>query len=202
MESAMTAQVDVLQAAASRLEGYIDAVEDGQVFGWAWDRLHPGDRLAIEISAGGRMAASVTADRPRPDLRAGGIGDGAHAFVAEAPGDDPVAEAVSPTTGERLVLKPRGPADEAAGNALLLRAVDALHQGQRRLGAVLREVRPEAEQMAKALADIRDAQSAIEKQQATLEIFLLRFETLLRSLAATQTETQTQPRGFLARLLR
>ena len=122
------------------MEGYLDALDNGQVFGWAWDRLNPTDRLQIELRIEGRVAAVATADRPRPDLKDGNIGDGAHAFVAtldEGTEADAIsAEAVSPSTGDRFALALRVPVSEVAANAALLRkvasAVDAIGQGQRR----------------------------------------------------------------------
>jgi hypothetical protein len=186
--------VEILPRPGSRIEGYLDAVESGQVFGWAWDRLNPADRLQIEVRVEGQVSAIAIADRARRDLVDGGIGDGAHAFVATLDeGTDQAvisAEAVSPATGERFALTLRAPVDESAVNAALLRkvatAVDALGHGQRRLGAALRDGRAttppavDTDRIARLLAEIRDAQTALSKQQAALEIFLLRFETMLR----------------------
>lgn len=199
------------------MEGYLDALDNGQVFGWAWDRLNPTDRLQIELRIEGRVAAIATADRQRPDLAEGNIGDGAHSFVAtldeETEADAISAEAVSPTTGDRYILALRVPASEAAANAALLRkvasAVDAIGQGQRRLGAALREVRgktPNADhdRISRQLAEIRDAQAALAKQQAGLEIFLMRFETMLRNVSGC-SEAAAAPVirvGLLDRLFR
>ncbi|HTH16236.1 MAG TPA: hypothetical protein VL974_06255 [Magnetospirillum sp.] len=201
----MSASVEILQGPASRLEGYLDAVEDGTVFGWAWDRLHPADRLTVEIRVDGKVAASATADRARPDLRHGGIGDGAHAFAVtlEAGAAGFTVDAISPSTGERIELKTRQPEDETALLRRVAGAVDALSLNQRRLGAALREVKPTQDngEIAKLLAEIRAAQEALAKQQGSMEIFLLRFETLLRDLPAKSAEPKPQP-GFWARIFR
>lgn len=203
----MGASVEILQRPACRLEGFLDAVEDGTVFGWAWDRLHPADRLNVEIRVNGTVAATATADRVRPDLRQGGIGDGGHAFIVRLEGGAEVftAEAISPTTGERLELKIRQPEDESTLLRRMAGAVESLSLNQRRLGAALREVKPTQDtgEVAKLLAEIRAAQESLAKQQSSMEIFLLRFETLLRELPTKLAETKAERRtGFWSRLFR
>lgn len=48
--------------------------------GWAWDRTQPDQPVYVQIFDGAQLLATVRADEPRPDLRAAGIGDGAHGF--------------------------------------------------------------------------------------------------------------------------
>ncbi|WP_448204551.1 hypothetical protein [Azospirillum sp. sgz302134] len=94
----------------SVIEGRVDAIQAGRIYGWAWDRSHPADRLEVEFRADGPDGSPLVlgrtlADRPREDLVGGGFGDGAHAFEADLtlpPGLDPsrvVAVVVAPSTG-------------------------------------------------------------------------------------------------------
>ncbi|KAA0687734.1 hypothetical protein [Azospirillum brasilense] len=98
------------EPAASVIEGRVDAVQAGRIYGWAWDRSYPTDRLAVEFRAEMPDGHSVVlgralADRPREDLVGGNFGDGHHAFetdVAIPAGLDPtrvVAVVVAPSTG-------------------------------------------------------------------------------------------------------
>ncbi|MBP2300902.1 hypothetical protein [Azospirillum picis] len=87
--------VEALDAAAWRaatLDGVIDAIEAGRIYGWAWDRSEPGRRVLIDIYHAGQLIETVTADRFRDDLvglnRLAGIeadGDGRHAFAWDLP---------------------------------------------------------------------------------------------------------------------
>jgi hypothetical protein len=203
----MTVTVEKLQGPAARLEGFVDALDGGRLFGWAWDRLHPQERLRIEVSVDGEVVAEATADQARPDLRAGGIGDGEHAFEVAVPeGATPVAVAIS-STGERIELKVRGPEEQGAETLVLLRqvagAVDMLGRGQRRLGAVLTErdkaAPGETEDLHKLVADLAAAQKELQKQQDCFEVFLVRFDSLLRDLTERVDSPHGQP-GLLDRL--
>lgn len=95
---------------ASVIEGRVDAIQAGRIYGWAWDRSYPADRLEVEFRAeapDGRalILGRTLADRPREDLVGGGFGDGHHAFEAELalpPDLDPsrvVAVVHAPSTG-------------------------------------------------------------------------------------------------------
>ncbi len=54
--------------------------EQRRAYGWAFDRAHPQARLRVELRFGDRQAGETIANRARPDLLAGGVGDGACAF--------------------------------------------------------------------------------------------------------------------------
>ncbi|MBP2314234.1 hypothetical protein [Azospirillum soli] len=97
-------------ATESAIEGRIDAIQGGRVYGWAWDRAHPADRLEVEFRAEGPdgsplVLGRAVADRAREDLVGGGYGDGQHAFEAAIdlpPGLEParvVAVVHAPSTG-------------------------------------------------------------------------------------------------------
>jgi hypothetical protein len=210
----MTATIETLERPASRIEGYIDAIDGNRVYGWAWDRLNPQDRLGVELMLDGRVVIAATADRPRKDLAANGIGDGAHAFevVLDEPLADTMTETLaiavaSPTTRQRVTLKTREPEDEAALLRRVAGTVDALAQGQRWIGATLRDTRshnPDIDpgRLDKALDEIRAAQMALQAQTAGIEVFLLRFETLMRDLSEKAgSRAERRGGGWLGRLL-
>lgn len=71
--------------AAVTLQGFIDAVERGVVYGWAWNPQRPDDRIEVEVLHGDKPLASVTADQFRADLVDLEIGDGHHAFEFNLP---------------------------------------------------------------------------------------------------------------------
>ena len=61
------------------IEGEVRFEAPGRVEGWAWAPAEPERRLKIEILAGGRLVATIAAERP--DARAGG--DGLHGFQVD-----------------------------------------------------------------------------------------------------------------------
>ncbi len=84
-----------------RYRGYIDALSDGLVSGWAYDSGRPRERLSIQIYAGGNLVGVVCADSFRSDLAAAGIGDGKFGFSfalpAEVGDSGPIAARVAGT---------------------------------------------------------------------------------------------------------
>lgn len=211
----MTATIEKLHGPAARIEGYVDALDGTRLFGWAWDRLHPQERLQIEVVIGGAVVAGATADHPRPDLQANGIGDGRHAFEVELAdllpeGAEAIVVAMSPSTGERLPLEMRGPEEQGAEALTLLRqvagAIDMLGRGQRRLGAALSErdknaPAGEPESLHTALTDIAAAQRELRKQQDGFEVFLVRFDSLLRQLTEREEAASSRSGGLINRLM-
>jgi hypothetical protein len=165
------------------LVGYIDAVVDGRVFGWAWDPKEPGTAVTIRLVAGERVLAETLADRKRDDLAANGVGDGAHAFEAEMPdgiaaGDVRVL-AVCPRTGSSIMLdKPPpaaipGQADEQVRAALetLWRGMRVLHQEMERLKteAGARDPKADGDAVAARLDALEAAVYRIDQSLATRE---------------------------------
>lgn len=195
----MGATIEKLQGPAARLEGFVDAQDGTRLFGWAWDRLHPDERLVIEVTVDGAVVAQATADQPRPDLKANSIGDGSHAFEVEAPEGAATVTAHS-STGEKLELKVRGLEEQGAETLVLLRrvagAIDQLGRGQRRL---LTE-RPETNDVHKLMADLAAAQKELQKQQDCFEVFLVRFDGLLREMAERIDQPAAARPGLLDRL--
>jgi hypothetical protein len=80
------------------LQGHIDAIESGRVYGWAWDPEKPDERVSVDIYFKEDAAGTALADRFRQDLMDVGVGDGSHAFVFDLPADardaDPASIAV------------------------------------------------------------------------------------------------------------
>jgi alginate O-acetyltransferase complex protein AlgJ len=72
---------------AAAIEGRVHIVKDGRVKGWIWRPARPQERLELEVLVDDVVVARGCADRPRPDLCAAGIGDGAHGFLIDLPAD-------------------------------------------------------------------------------------------------------------------
>jgi len=136
-------------AATAEIVGNIDAIADGVVYGWAWDRAHPEATLAVRLYADDRELGTALADVPRPDLRRNGIGSGAHAFTFVLPEDALGADlriaafAEDPDSGEPVALGRRrvGTVEDQDLAAELKRmqdTVDRLLDAQR---AIYRNVR-------------------------------------------------------------
>jgi hypothetical protein len=194
-----------MKIADAKIEGRIDAIDNGKVYGWVWDRLRPEDRLKVEIRLGDRMLAEGLADVERKDLAGSGIGDGAHAFVLELhdlPGPDEVSSLValvtSPSSGSTASLRPRLDVGIAPENALakpisriaeLLEAAlgndRQIQMGQQALARELRALAPPAvpdTSLTDAAAKIEAGQQAVTAQIGALEIFTLRLDGALAEL--------------------
>jgi hypothetical protein len=194
-----------MKIADAKIEGRIDAIDNGKIYGWVWDRLRPEDRLKIEVRLGDRVLAEGTADLERKDLAGSGIGDGLHAFVLdlhEIPSPDEasslVALATSPSSGSTATLRPRLDVGIAPENALakpigriaeLLEAALAndrqIQMGQQALARELRSLAPPAipdTSAAEAAAKIEAGQQAVTAQIGSLEIFALRLDEALAEL--------------------
>ncbi len=86
------------------LRGRIEGAAGGQCRGWVWDEMRPLLPVWLEIRQEGRLLGRQLANRPRPDLREAGIGEGQHGFAINL-----------------LALKPR----PAPGSLLTLRCTGA-----------------------------------------------------------------------------
>jgi len=190
----VSAQVEKLHPPAS-LAGHVDAIADGKVHGWAWDREHPADRLEVTVSVGDTVVASGLADQTRSDLVASGIGDGAHAFALALPagvdGDQVKVTIRCPASGESRELTRRPPPPESMPEELqrVSASVHSLQQVQKQTTSavlgVLREIRQKGDMqqfghLEQAVADIQSGQQALMKRFESIEVFLLRFDTLMR----------------------
>jgi hypothetical protein len=206
--------------------GHIDALQGGRVFGWGWDGNHPGDRLEVELRLerdGGPPVtlARVLADRPRPDLAGGGIGDGAHAFEAELTlpeGADPsrvVAIVRSPSTGETATFAQPNPEDQRLDRLLgphlqrIGERIDALRRDQRQLAAAQQTIGRLLRDAGEGVAALRTDATRLETTQVErteamaatlqeltervggLEVFLMRMDQTLRGLDGASAEKST-----------
>ncbi|HVJ54317.1 MAG TPA: hypothetical protein VM689_17770 [Aliidongia sp.] len=198
--------VRLLKLADIKIEGRIDAIEEGKVYGWVWDRLRPEDRLTVEIRLGERVLATCIADQRREDLAGNGVGDGGHAFVAElaempAPGEigAVVAHVTSPSSESTATLRPRLDAGVPPENILaqpitrIAELLEASLTGNRQIQlgqqALARELRTLTTQTApdgaaaQAKAEIESTQKALGSQIEALEIFNLRLDGTLAELS-------------------
>lgn len=129
---------------AKPVNGRVDAIDGGRLFGWAFDPVAPGQRLKVRVLLDGAPVAEAIADRNRPDLRRNGIGDGKHAFEIALP------EAVQKRSRDLVVMAITGDGagqplrvpqpDEQAAEALIaapltrvLDKLDVLMAAQRQL---------------------------------------------------------------------
>ena len=191
--------------AGPQLQGRVDAIEGRRLFGWVWDRARPTERLLVRITLNGKNLASTTADMPRVDLRRNGIGDGGYAFEIELPDNagqgtaDLSVIAISPSTGEELVLQAPSQderAAEAAINAPLNRVFDRLElliEAQRRSQILQREaveslrgtstqineIVAEENGIGAALDVVRANQTDLAQKISDIEVFHMRFDRVL-----------------------
>jgi hypothetical protein len=193
------------QVPKRQIQGRMDAVESHRLYGWAWDRSHPEERLLVRVLFRGRMIASTTADRSRIDLKRNGIGDGGYAFEVELPEavahepDHLEVVAFSSSTGEEIVL-PVPSRDERAAEAAIgaplgrvLSQLEVLIGAQRRSQIIQREsaealrtTAEQVEQMASqengigaALAVVRSSQQELTQRISEVEVFLMRFDSMV-----------------------
>lgn len=187
-----------LQNGAPNLQGYIDAIEPDRIYGWAWNSGDASERLSIEIRQGEQLIVRLTADQPRPDLVANGIGDGRYAFVAniaaigEIDRASPVAVIAMTADGEATLELKRQNAAQPAGNANAavigeIRARDQRLQGQlRQLVTVAKERGGLDQELHGRLSDCLDRLDVfapeLDRRIGALEVFELRFDTLLHKV--------------------
>lgn len=190
----MSAALQTLAPQPADIDGRIDAITGGRLYGWAWDRVRPSDHLEVEIRVGDKLVGTAFANQPRDDLKANGVGDGCHAFelaVDLAPGETPVAIARSPVTGDVMPL--RLPSDvetvtESVLGPTLLRMSALMDATQRNQQTVLRGLRelmkqgqaaPNAD---KRLEELAASQEELRTQVSGIEVFLMRIDEHLHEV--------------------
>lgn len=197
-----------------QIEGRLDAVEGAKIYGWAWDRSRPGERVAVELRVGDAVLATVTADRERPDLLANGIGDGVHAFEMELDVPPPAGvEAYVRIAGidAAIPLSRRSEVEIAAESAIapgLRRLLDALEgmgarqrdlmAGQQALARLIR-ANPRGEDAAPVnVEQVETLLGQLSDRLEVFETFLMRFDERLHRLeeadAARREEEKTAKR--------
>jgi hypothetical protein len=167
------------------LVGYLDASSGSRLFGWAWDPERPTMRIAIRLVAKGDTVTALIADRPRADLKANGIGDGAHAFEVDLPTDlrreDVEIRAVCPESGETLALAPpprlaatsEAAADDSETLVRLVRSHGLLHRTVKEALTAITELRERSQDPPE------DTSDPLSSRIETIEAAILRIDALI-----------------------
>lgn len=180
------------------LQGYIDAIEPDRIYGWAWNSGDPSERLTIEIRQGEQLIVRLEANQLRPDLVSNGIGDGRYAFVAnvaaigEIDRASPITVLAVATDGSSAIELKRQSSGQPSSNVSAavigeIRARDQRLQGQlRQLVSVAKE-RDGLDQelhdrLTGSLGKLDMAVPELERRIGALEVFELRFDTLLQKV--------------------
>jgi len=203
------------------VNGRVDAIDQGRLFGWAYDPQAPDQRLAIRVLLDGNVIAEAIADRSRPDLKRNGIGDGSHAFEIALP------EAAASRTGDLVVMaldgrgteqKLRVPRpDEQAAEALIaaplakvLDKLDVLMAAQRQLQvsqrSMLRAQNDESSEAgAVGVAAIGDAvanlRTEITQRLSDLDVHLMRLDGVVAAMEKNLSALQKRSSGELKPVL-
>jgi hypothetical protein len=82
-DSRPEAPASSVHAAAPQYEGRLEYAGCDGISGWAWNALFPNGPVGVRILSDGNLLMTLTADRPRPDLKAASKGSGAHAFFSD-----------------------------------------------------------------------------------------------------------------------
>ncbi len=203
------------------MNGRVDAIDQGRIFGWAFDPMAPDQRLTIRVLLDGKVIAEAVADRNRPDLRRNGIGDGKHAFEIALP--DPVQSRASELvvvalngSGSEQALRVPQP-DEQAAEALIaaplakvLDKLDVLMAAQRQLQVSQRSLQraPEIDADKTETVGLTEIGSAVEglgtdinQRLNDLDVHLMRLDGVVagmeKSLTALQKRTNADFKPLL-----
>jgi len=202
------------------MNGRVDAIDMGRIFGWAFDPVTPDQRLTIRVLLDGKVIAETVADRNRPDLRRNGIGDGNHAFEVALP--DPVQSRANDlvvvarnASGSEQPLRVPQP-DEQAAEALIaaplakvLDKLDVLMASQRQLQVSQRSLqRPtdiDADKAGTGLTDVRNAVESlwvdIGQRLNDLDVHLMRLDGVVAGMEKNLSVLQKRKNGELKPLL-
>ena len=74
-----------MEATSQGNEGYLDGIEKGSIFGWAWHAARPDEPISVDLYVDGKHEADVVARLYRQDLPIAGKGNGMHAFEIRLP---------------------------------------------------------------------------------------------------------------------
>ncbi|MHA4733523.1 MULTISPECIES: hypothetical protein [Ensifer] len=202
---------------AKPLKGRVDAIDQGRVFGWAFDPETPEKRLAIRVLLDGKVIAEALADRNRPDLKRNGIGDGNHAFEIALP------EMASARSGELVVLAATGKGgelplrvpkpDEQAAEALIaaplakvLDKLDVLMAAQRQLQVSQRSAlrskvddgdEVESPGLAAISDDVANLRGEITQRLTDLDVHLMRLDGVIAGMEKSLNALKQRSNGDL-----
>lgn len=215
----MNATAEKVEAEAVRqvsVNGYIDAVTNNRIYGWAWDAQKPTAKITVHLQANGTTVGIVAADLPREDLKASGIGDGGHAFEAAVPDgvspNDVSVLAVCPDSGQTVELAPRaiaGRSDSNGGQELrsavetLAKSHGVIHRKLQTIAASLEESRRGAVTDGTSAAPPGPAETSYAPLQRlqTLEEAVLRLDSMIKPQKAAIESMRGRPVDSMARLL-
>ncbi|MBA8881942.1 hypothetical protein [Phyllobacterium myrsinacearum] len=198
-----TKQVQPEPTKTELIKGRVDAVDDGRLYGWAFDPSAPDVRLIIRVMLDGKPIAEAVADKDRPDLRRNGIGDGIHAFDVMLPqfasmrAGDLVVIAISGAGVEQSLRVPKP--DEQAAEALIaapmtriLDKLDMLMAAQRQLQVNQRSLQRPSQTIdgtgatPSDLGDIGNSleglRSDVNQRMTELDVHLMRMDGVVAGL--------------------
>ncbi|WP_431322882.1 hypothetical protein [Rhizobium sp. YTU87027] len=203
------------------MNGRVDAIDMGRVFGWAFDPMAPGQRLTIRVLLDGKVIAETVADRNRPDLRRNGIGDGNHAFEIALPdlvqsrANDLVVVARNGSGSEQALRVPQP--DEQAAEALIaaplarvLDKLDVLMASQRQLQVSQRSLQrtTEIDVEKTETVGLTDLSNAVESLRVDigqrlndLDVHLMRLDGVVAGMEKNLSALQKRKSGELKPLL-
>ncbi|MBD9373735.1 hypothetical protein IB238_13995 [Rhizobium sp. ARZ01] len=206
---------------AKPMNGRVDAIDSGRVFGWAFDPMAPDHRLTIRVLLDGKVIAEAVADRNRPDLRRNGIGDGKHAFEialpepAQSRPGDLVVVALGESGAEQALRVPQP--NEQAAEALIaapltkvLDKLDVLMASQRQLQVSQRALQraPEIDADKTETVGLADISNAIESLRVDisqrlndLDVHLMRLDGVVAGMEKNLGALQKRANGELKPLL-
>jgi hypothetical protein len=177
--------------------GFVDAIAGETIYGWAWDRRKPSERLTIHVRIGGEEIGTALADQERDDLRDGKVGDGRHAFVFRLPAgreaDLERVEILAATPDGatvRLAMPGTGGTAGAGGNVhdLLGRLVHSHRLLHRNLQSGLAGLKDNA---APASFDqLRSVQEELKDQLRSIEVVIVRLDGVAQALTVAATGPQ------------
>lgn len=195
------------------MSGRVDAIDQGRIFGWAFDPAAPDKRLTIRVYLDGSVIAQAVADRNRPDLKRNGIGDGGYAFEIALP------EAAASRTADLKVtaLDARGTEqqlrvprpDEQAAEALIaaplakvLDKLDVLMAAQRQLQVSQRSLqRTHNDEGGEGGALGPAAAAEIGQRLNDLDVHLMRLDGVVAAMEKNLGALQKRSNGELKPLL-
>ncbi|TCU15978.1 hypothetical protein [Rhizobium sullae] len=206
---------------AKPMNGRVDAVDMGRVFGWAFDPMAPDQRLTIRVLLDGKVIAETVADRNRPDLRRNGIGDGKHAFEIALP--DPVQSRANDIvvmarngSGSEQALRVPQPNEQAAEAliaaplAKVLDKLDLLMAAQRQLQVSQRSLQrtPEIDADKTETAGLTDVSDAVESLKVDisqrlndLDVHLMRLDGVVAGMEKNLNTVRKRANGEIKPLL-
>jgi hypothetical protein len=206
---------------AKPMNGRVDAIDMGRIFGWAFDPMAPDQRLIIRVLLDGKVIAEAVADRNRPDLRRNGIGDGKHAFEIALP--DPVQSRANDIvvvarngSGSEQALRVPQPNEQAAEAliaaplAKVLDKLDVLMASQRQLQVSQRSLQrtPDIDADQAETIALSDLSHAVESLRVDigqrlndLDVHLMRLDGVVAGMEKNLSTLRKRGNGELKPLI-